>query len=68
MMFYLDSKYCKFGNFRENLIFANRVESHICHIENSRLEYDLPAPVNDRKILTFRKGFIFTKLRIREVS
>ena len=31
------SKYCEFGNFRENFIFANRVKRHICHGKNLRL-------------------------------
>ena len=46
-------KYCKFGNFRENFIFANRVISHICDITNSRLGHDLPISVNDRLISPF---------------
>ena len=28
-------KYCKFGNFRENFIFANRVIRHICDVKHS---------------------------------
>ena len=31
---------CKFGNFRENFIFANSVKRHICVVENSRLGHD----------------------------
>ena len=27
--------YCKFGNFRENFIFANSVKRHICDVKNS---------------------------------
>ena len=60
--------YCKFGNFRENFIFANRVTRHICDVQTSRLRHDLPISVNDRVILLFREGLIFTKLRICEVS
>ena len=25
--------YCKFGNFRENFIFADSVKTHICKVE-----------------------------------
>ena len=27
--------YCKFGNFREDFIFANSVKTRICDVENS---------------------------------
>ena len=37
-------------------------------VKNSRLGHDLPISVNDRVILPFRDGLIFTKLRIRQVS
>ena len=60
--------YCKFGNFRENFIFANIIKRHISDVKNSRLRQDLPISINDRETLTFREGFIFTKLRICEVS
>ena len=39
--------YCKFGNFRENFIFANSIISHICDVKKSRLLHDLPISVND---------------------
>ena len=55
--------YCKFGNFRENFIFANGVKRHICDVKNSRQRHDLPISVNDRVILPFHEGFIFTKFR-----
>ena len=55
---------CRFGNFRENLIFAKNIKIHISVVKNSRLRQDLPISVNDRVILPFREGFIFTKLRI----
>ena len=32
VLFYM---YCKSGNFREYLIFANGVKRHICHVSNS---------------------------------
>ena len=60
--------YCKSGNFRYNFIFANSVKRHICDVKNSRKGPDLPTSVNDRVILPFREGFIFTKLRNCEVS
>ena len=56
--------YCKFGNFRDNFIFANSVKTHICDVENSRQGRDLPISVNDRVISPIREDFIFTKLRI----
>ena len=61
-------KYCKFGNFGENFIFANSVISHICDVKNSRLGHDLPFSVNDRMISPFREGYIFTnKQNPREI-
>ena len=60
--------YCKFGNFRENVIYANSVKRYICDVKKSGLGQDLPISVNDRVISPFRKGLIFTKLRICEVS
>ena len=59
-----DGKYCRFGNFRENFIFANSNKRHISDVKNSRLRQDLPISINERVILPFREGFIFTKLRI----
>ena len=35
------SLYCKFGNFRENFIFANSGKRRICHNRKSRLRHDL---------------------------
>ena len=58
--------HCKFGNFRKNIIFANRVKRHICDIKNPRQGHDLPTSVNYRVILPFREGFILTKIRNRE--
>ena len=56
--------YCRFGNFREDFIFANSISD----VKKSRLRQILPTSMNDRVILPFREGFIFTKLRICEVS
>ena len=39
--------YCKFRNFRENFIFAKKVERHIYDVKKSRLVPDLPTSVND---------------------
>ena len=39
--------YCRFGNFRENLIFANSIKRHISDVKNSRLRQDLPISIND---------------------
>ena len=50
--------YCKYGNFRENFIFAKSVKRHICDYQNSQLGHDLPISVNDRAISTFREDFI----------
>ena len=44
----------------------NSVNRHICDVQTSRLKHDLPVSVNDRVILSFREGLIFTKLRIWE--
>ena len=65
--------YCKCGNFRENLIFANSVKRHICDVKNSRLCHDLPTWVNDRMILPFREGlfsrnFAYAKFRENKPS
>ena len=30
-------KYCRFGNFCENFIFANSIKRHISDVKNSRL-------------------------------
>ena len=59
--------YCKFGNFRENLIFANSVKTHLRR-KKSWTGHDLPISVNDRVISPIREGLILTKLRICEVS
>ena len=65
---YFTVVYCKFGNFRENFTFANSVKTHICAVKNSRQGRDLPISVNERVISPIHEGFIFTKLRICEVS
>ena len=61
-------EYSRFGNFRENFIFANSIKRHISGVKNSRLRQDLPISINGLLILPFCEGFIFTKLRICEVS
>ena len=49
-------------------IFAKSVKRHICDVRNSGLGRDLPTSVNDIAISPFHENFIFTKLRICEVS
>ena len=39
--------YCRFGNFCENLIFANSIKRHISDMKNSILRQDLPISIND---------------------
>ena len=39
------NNYCKFGNFRENLILANNFKRHICHVKQLRLDNDLHISV-----------------------
>ena len=56
--------YCRFDNFGENFIFAHCFKRHISDVKNSPLRQDLPISLNDRVNLPFRKGFIFTKLRM----
>ena len=36
--------YCRFGNFRENFIFANSIKRHISDVKKSRLRIELPIP------------------------
>ena len=61
-------RYCRFGNFRENFIFANSIKRHIRDVKNSQIRQDLPISINDRVILPFREGFIFTKLHYAKFS
>ena len=49
-------------------IFANSVKRHIWDVQNSPLGHDLPISVNGRVISPYHESFIFTKLRICEVS
>ena len=59
---------CKFGNFRDNVIFVKSSKRHIRNVKNLGLVHALPISVNVRVISPLRKGFIFTKLRTCEVS
>ena len=56
---------CKFGNFCENVIFANSVIRHICHVKNSRLGHDLPTSVNDRVRHLARRNFASNFAKIK---
>ena len=53
------NKYCRFGNFRENFIFANSIKIHISGVKYSRLRQDLPISIIDKVILPFSRGFYF---------
>ena len=44
------------------------VKIHICDVKYMQLENDLTILVNNRVSTTFRKGLIFTKLRLCKVS
>ena len=64
--------YCRFGNFRENLIFANSIKRHISDLKNSRLMQGLHISINDRVILPFRevlfsRNFAYAKFRENKV-
>ena len=61
-------RYCKFGNFRENFIFAKSVKIQIYDVKHSQTGHDLPISVNHRVISPIRESLIFTKLCICEVS
>ena len=57
---------CKFGNFRENFIFANSDKIHICDVKNSRVEHDLPVSVNDSDSAKSR-GFYFRENKTHKI-
>ena len=52
-------KFCMFGNFRENFIFANSV----CDVKNLRLWYDLPASVKYQEWILFSPNYASAKFR-----
>ena len=54
--------------FMRILFSRNSIKSHISDVKKLRLWQDLPISINNRVILPFCEGFIFTKLRICEVS
>ena len=54
--------------FSRKFYFSSSVKTHICDVENSRQGRDLPISVNDSVISPIRDDFIFTKLRMCEVS
>ena len=63
--------YCRFGNFRDNFIFANSIKRHITcsDVKNSQLRQDLPISINDRVILPFREALFsrnFSNAKFRE--
>ena len=65
--FFACLQYCRFGNCRENFIFANSIKRHISDVKNLRLRQGLPISIDDRVILPFRECFIFMKLCIWQV-
>ena len=63
------NNYCRFGNFREDFIFANSIKKHISYVKKSRLRQDLHISINDRVILPFREGLFsrnFANAKFRE--
>ena len=50
--------YCKLGNFRKNIIFANSIKRHICDIKKSLPRHGLPISVNHSDFAILR-GFYF---------
>ena len=50
--------YCRFGNFRENFIFANGIKRHISDVKNSQLRQDLPisgSTINGDLVYTIKR-------------
>ena len=54
-------------NVCDNFISANSIKRHISDVKNLRLGQDLLISINDRVILPFHEGFIFTKLHKNKV-
>ena len=66
-----DKDYCRFGNFREDFIFANSITRHISDVKNSLIRQDLPKSINVRVILPFREGLFsrnFAYAKFREIK
>ena len=49
------------------ILFSRIASRHISDVKNSRLRQDIPISINDRVILPFLEGFIFTKRRENKV-
>ena len=61
--------YWLFGNVRENFVSAKSIKSIFAKLKkNATIRHDLPISVNNRVISQFCEDFVFTKLRICEVS
>ena len=61
--------YYRFGNYRENFIFANSFKRHISDVKNSRLRQYLPISINDRVIMPFARVLFsrnFSHAKFRE--
>ena len=46
--FFIQLTYFRFGNFRENFIFANSIKRRISDVKNLQLRQDLPISIKDR--------------------
>ena len=44
------------------ILFSGIALKDISDVKNLRLKQDLPISINNRVVLSFREGFIFTKL------
>ena len=57
---YIIKNYCRFGNFRENFIFANSIKRHIINVKKSPLRQGLPIYINKRHSdFAISQGFNF---------
>ena len=53
--------YCRFGFFARILFSRIALKDIFSDVKNSQQKQDLAISINDRMILPFREGFIFTK-------
>ena len=62
------NKYCKFGNLRENFMFAKSVKRHTCELKNSQVRHYLPISMKAIMISPFHEGFVFMKLHLQSFA